>query len=165
MLYPKPFPLTRYNMNDLVELIVAVTKVEDAVIGLQATFDKKSGADLVRFEKIEGIVEKQAITLAAHADLHTSHARLITTANDLAIEAVKRAETVRTEAQEQLKVALDNHALDTSAKLDKLAEGASDRTKLLDKIIDFQKKPLFKAAWFVGGLIGGALAAYVAAHH
>lgn len=152
-------------MNDIAELIVAVTKVEGAVTGLQTTFDKKAVADLVRFEKIEESVEKQATTLSSHAELHTSHARLITKANDLAIQAVEKAENVRTEAQRDLKDALDKHAADTSVKLDKLAEGASERAKTLDTIVEWQKKPLFKAAWFVGGLLGGMLATYFAAHH
>lgn len=152
-------------MSDIAELIVAVTKVEGAVTGLQATFNKKAVEDLIRFEKIESTIEKQAVTLAAHAELHTSHARMIAKANDLAIIAVEKAELVRTEAQKELKTALDKHAVDTSAKLDSLAEAATERTKTLDKIVEWQKKPLFKAAWFIGGLVGGALAAYVAAHH
>lgn len=152
-------------MNDLSDLIVAVTKVEGAVNGLQVAFEKKTITDAIRFEKIESTIEKQAAVLAAHADLHTSHARLITKANELAIAAAEKVESVRTEAQSKLKAALDTHATETSAKLDGLAVAGVERTKLLDKIIAWQKSPWFKAAWFIGGIIGGAVATYLAAHH
>ncbi len=152
-------------MSDLAELIIAVTKVEGAVNGLRSDFDKKSSEDLARFEKIETSVEKQAAVLATHAELHTSHARMITKASELAIRAAEKAEEVRTEAHLALGAALATHAKDTSEKLDSIAEAATERKKILDKIVTFQKHPLFKAAWFLGGLIGGAIAAYLAAHH
>ncbi len=151
--------------QDITDIVVAVTKLEGAVTGLQSAFEKKSIEDMIRFDKIETNVSKQAETLAAHAELHTSHARMITKASELAIRAAEKAEEVRTEAQTALKSALDIHARDTSEKLDKLAVAGDERSKLLDKIITWQKHPYFRAAWFIGGLIGGALAAYVAAHH
>ncbi len=150
--------------DDLAKLVIAVTKVEGAVNGLRNDFDKKSSEDLSRFEKLETGIEKHTATLATHAELHSSHARMIMKANELAIRAVEKAEEVRTEAQVALKFSLDTHAKETSEKLDGISLAADERKRTLDKIVRFQKHPLFKAAWFVGGLIGGAIAAYVAAH-
>ncbi len=152
-------------MSDLAELIVAVTKVEGAVTGLRGDFDKKAADDAAKFEKLETSIEKHTAVLATHAELHTSHARMITKASELAIRAAEKAEEVRTEAQTALRNALDTHASETSTKLDALAAAGDKREKLLDKIAAFQKSPFFKAAWFLGGIIGGAIATYLAAHH
>lgn len=151
--------------QDISDIVIAVTKLEGAVTGLQSAFEKKSIEDLIRFDKVETSVNQHTTQLAAHADLHTSHARLITKANELAIAAAEKAETIRTEAQVALKTALDVHATETSAKLDGLATAGVERTKLLDKIIAWQKSPWFRAAWFIGGIVGGAVATYLAAHH
>ena len=147
---------------DMSELVVAVTKVETAVTSLQGAFEKKSEEDLERFEELEAALDKQAETLIKHAELHTSHARMLTKANEMVIQAV---EGVRTEAQKSLQESLEKHALDTTAKLDSLAKAGSERKQLLEKISSFQKKPLFKLAWFIGGLIGGIAAAWFSVHH
>jgi len=151
--------------QDVTDIVVAVTRLEGAVNGLQTAFEKKSIEDLIRFEKIETNLSKQAETLAAHAELHTSHARMITKASELAIRAAEKAEEVRSEAQTALKNALDTHATETSTKLDALAKAGTERKELLAKLIAFQKHPLFKAAWFLGGIIGGAIATYLASGH
>lgn len=151
--------------QDVTDIVIAVTRLEGAVNKLQSAFEKKSIEDLVRFEKIEVNVAKQAETLSSHAELHTSHARMITKASELAIRAAEKAEEVRTEAQSALKKALDEHAADTSTKLDGLAQAGVERKQLLDKLVAFQKHPLFKAAWFLGGIIGGAIATYLASAH
>jgi hypothetical protein len=151
--------------SDVGKIVTAVGKLEGAVTGLQTSFDAKSIADVQRFDKIEATIEKHASTMALHSDLHTSHARLITKANELAIQAIEKSSAVRTEAQAALKDSLDKHAQETSAKLDMLALSGDSRAAILDKIVAWQKHPLFKAAWFIGGLIGGAVAAYFATSH
>ncbi len=151
--------------QDIADIVVAVTKLEGAVTGLQSALEKKSAEDVIKFEKLESSIEKHTATLATHAELHTSHARMITKASELAIRAAEKAEEVRTEAQVALKTSLDKHAVETSAKLDGLAEAGEERKEILDKIVAFQKHPLFKAAWFIGGVIGGIIMHYYAASH
>ncbi len=150
--------------EDLAELIEAVARVEGTVNGLRGDFDKKTAEDIARFEKLEANVASHSATLVTHAELHTSHARMITKASELAIRAAEKSEEVRTEAQTALRSALDKHAISTENKLDALAVAGTARTELLDKIVKWQKNPFFKAAWFIGGVIGGAIAAYLAAH-
>lgn len=132
-------------MSDTQTLLTAFKRVEDAL-------ESKTSADEKRFTGIESDIQaltietrKTAAIVSQHAELHTSHARMITKANEAATVALNREIAIPVAVKEQL---------------NRLEEDGKFREALLSQVAKATRSPWFKLAWLIGGIIGGAIATY-----
>lgn len=175
------------DMDKTDQLLSAIEQVQGSLVHLGERFEAKASADELRFAQVEhtmGVLadetQKHSKLLSDHATLHTNHAKLITTAQELALKALQKNESAKAEHDAALKGAIDiqNKAIGELAKAtddrltkqdgvlteivdqnkELIAENATIRTMLLG-LAKWTNHPLVKLAFVIGGLVGGYLAA------